>query len=315
MFTVIIPLYNKTQFIERAIHSVLQQSIKPSEIIVVDDGSIDTGPEKVKKLFGNKVNLYHQENKGVSAARNIGISKAKSPYIAFLDADDYWHEEYLELVSKGIRNFPHAGIWGTSKTSDIVELVKPKGEFYLIEDYFMKYIDHAPLLTSCVVMDSSFFKCQPGFNENLTRGEDLDVWFRAICFFGGAAFCDDKAVFYEKDDPAALTKKKFALGRSILCIIVYPEYLEKINFKDHKTKNQFEYFRARFFRLHIPKYFKALDNKKNLENAISKLNPKMLLIDWFLHLPFSFLHWFFKDGKRSMYFKKYMKGCFKYIYK
>ncbi|WP_113923019.1 glycosyltransferase family 2 protein [Cognataquiflexum aquatile] len=314
MFSVIIPLYNKSQFIERAINSALNQIFKPSEIIVVDDGSTDDGVELVKKLFSSQVELYTQENMGVSAARNYAISKAKSSYIAFLDADDFWQEEYLELISKGIKSFPHAGIWGTSKTSDIVELVKPKGEFYLIEDYFMKYVDRSPFLTSCVVMDSSFFKCQPGFNENLTRGEDLDVWFRAICFFGGAAFCDDKAVFYEKDDPTALTKRNFTFSRSILKVIASPAYTKKIIYKDQKTKKQFDYFRSKFFRIHIAKYFKAPENKEDIEDVISKLNPKMLLIDLFLNLPFSFLHWFFKDGKRSLYFRKYVKSCFKYIY-
>lgn len=315
MFTVIIPLYNKARFIERAINSALNQSVKPSEIIVVDDGSTDDGPALVKKLFGNQVEFYSQENKGVSATRNFAISKAKSDFVAFLDADDFWHEEYLELMSKGIKKFPQSGIWGTSRTSNEKELVKPLGDYYLVKDYFRTFIDRSLFLTSCVVMDISFFKSQPGFNEKLTRGEDLDVWFRAICFFGEAAFCDEKMVFYEKDDPTALTKKDFALNRSILGIIALPDYVKKIIFKDQDKKNEFDFFRYRFFRIHIIKYFNAYENKEVIVRAASELNPKMYLIDSFFYLPFPFLQWFIKDRKRNFYFKKYMKFCFNYIYK
>lgn len=94
--TVVIPLYNKGKYIERALSSVLAQTFPPLEIIVVDDGSTDDGPEKMLKFKNPKINIIRQENKGPGAARNAGLAIARGEYIAFLDADDEWLPSFLE---------------------------------------------------------------------------------------------------------------------------------------------------------------------------------------------------------------------------
>ena len=94
--SVVIPLYNKGKYIERAISSVLAQTLPPLEIIVVDDGSTDDGPEKALKFKDSQITLIQQENKGPGAARNAGLSRAKGTYTAFLDADDEWYPSFLE---------------------------------------------------------------------------------------------------------------------------------------------------------------------------------------------------------------------------
>lgn len=94
--SVVIPLYNKGKYIERALSSVFAQTQPPLEIIVVDDGSIDDGPERVLKFNASKIILIQQKNKGPGAARNVGLALAKGEYIAFLDADDEWTPFFLE---------------------------------------------------------------------------------------------------------------------------------------------------------------------------------------------------------------------------
>jgi hypothetical protein len=94
--SVVIPLYNKGKYVERALTSVLAQTFSPLEIIVVDDGSSDDGPEKVLKFSSPKITLIRQENRGPGAARNAGLAIAKGKYIAFLDADDEWMPSFLE---------------------------------------------------------------------------------------------------------------------------------------------------------------------------------------------------------------------------
>lgn len=96
--TVVIPLYNKGKYIERAIRSVLGQSRPPDEIIVVDDGSIDDGPQRVAKVNDPRIRLVQQPNRGPGSARNRGIQLATSPLIAFLDADDEWLPGFLEYA-------------------------------------------------------------------------------------------------------------------------------------------------------------------------------------------------------------------------
>ena len=93
--SVVIPAYNSEQFISETIQSVLAQSVKPAEIIVVDDGSTDETSKVVQK-FGKPVKLIQTPNSGVSHARNIGVERATSTWVAFLDSDDTWEEEFLE---------------------------------------------------------------------------------------------------------------------------------------------------------------------------------------------------------------------------
>ena len=88
--TVVIPLYNKSAEIARAVNSVLAQSMLPREIIVVDDGSTDGSGDIVEGINSPLIRLISQENRGVSVARNVGIEAATTKWVALLDGDDMW---------------------------------------------------------------------------------------------------------------------------------------------------------------------------------------------------------------------------------
>ena len=92
--SVVIPTYNSSAMVEQAIQSVLAQTYRDFEIIVIDDGSTD-GTKDVVRRFGERVRYFNQENQGVSAARNFGIHQSLGEYIAFLDSDDLWLPEKL----------------------------------------------------------------------------------------------------------------------------------------------------------------------------------------------------------------------------
>src|SRR5438270_12767689 len=106
MFSVIIPTYNRTSFVTKAVDSVLHQSFKDYEIIVVDDCSTDTTTQALEQ-YGRIITVVYQANSGVSAARNAGIKKANGRWIAFLDSDDEWNENYLARQSEQIRCNPN----------------------------------------------------------------------------------------------------------------------------------------------------------------------------------------------------------------
>lgn len=93
---IVIPLYNKAGCIERAIESIRAQTMTDWRLIVVDDGSTDGGADIVRAITDERIELIQQKNAGPGAARNAGIEKAKSKYIAFLDADDEWYKWYLK---------------------------------------------------------------------------------------------------------------------------------------------------------------------------------------------------------------------------
>ena len=94
--SVIIPLFNKGLYIRRTLNSVFAQTFKDYEVIIVDDGSTDDGPEKVMAYADSRLRLIHQANAGPGAARNRGIGEAQGKYVTFLDADDEWLPEFLK---------------------------------------------------------------------------------------------------------------------------------------------------------------------------------------------------------------------------
>ena len=105
--SVIIPNYNHAQYLGDAIQSVLDQTYRNFEIIVVDDGSTDNSREVVAG-FGDQVNYIWQENRGLSAARNTGIRRAKGTYIGLLDADDMYEPDFLSTLVSELETDPHA---------------------------------------------------------------------------------------------------------------------------------------------------------------------------------------------------------------
>ena len=100
--SVIIPVYNGELYLTEAIESVLSQSFQPSEIIVIDDGSTDNSQSIIKQYIP-KVTYVYQENKGTAAARNVGIRISRGNFLAFLDQDDIWQTEKLELQTSAFQ--------------------------------------------------------------------------------------------------------------------------------------------------------------------------------------------------------------------
>ncbi len=101
--SVVVPVYNGRQFIRRALRSAVEQTLRPMEIIVIDDGSTD---ETRKELESYAVRYQRQEHQGAGAARNLGVSLARGEWVAFLDADDVWHPDKLEIQWRHMENYP-----------------------------------------------------------------------------------------------------------------------------------------------------------------------------------------------------------------
>ena len=133
MVSVIIPAYNRSHLVTRAIQSVLNQTYKDFEVIVVDDGSTDDTKEAIANFHNEKIRyLRHEKNKGGSAARNTGIKAARGEYIAFLDSDDEWVPEKLEKQIQKIKQSPkkvgviYCGhILVSDKSKRVLRRVKP----------------------------------------------------------------------------------------------------------------------------------------------------------------------------------------------
>lgn len=238
-FSVIIPLFNKEKHIKRAIHSVLTQTYQKFELIVVDDGSTDNSVKKLNEIQDPRINLIQQNNTGVSAARNKGISVAKYNYIGFLDADDMWNPDYLLSIKNLIENYPGAGAYSTAyeikKKDGTLETslnVKNFGQEWkgIIDDYF-KYAIVAPLLTaSSVVIPKIVFKNVGKFEPGIKRGEDLEMWCR-IALAYDIAYLNTVCATYFHDAENRACNKKAILSESSVAKAVesYVKVKKKIN--------------------------------------------------------------------------------------
>ena len=102
-FSIIIPVYNVENYIDGCLKSVMNQTYKDYEVIVVNDGTKDNSMDIVRKY---DVNIIEQKNQGLSAARNTGVKNAKGEYLIFLDSDDSWNENLLEELDKSLKNKP-----------------------------------------------------------------------------------------------------------------------------------------------------------------------------------------------------------------
>lgn len=184
--TVVIPLYNGEKYILRTINSVLKQSFKDFEIVIVNDGSNDNGCKFIEELSNSKITLFNQANSGVSVARNKGIELGKGKYFAFLDADDEWDEFFLERIMELTNLYPNAGIYTSGyrmvfssgpHLQITLSEIKVKNQL-LISDYFHKALGGPFIQTSGVIIPRVVINDLGSFIVGKQWGEDLEMWAR-----------------------------------------------------------------------------------------------------------------------------------------
>jgi len=191
--SVVIPLYNKQQYIQRALDSVCAQTFDDFELIVVDDGSTDDGPEIVKSYADSRIHLIQQANAGPGAARNRGIRESTAPYVAFLDADDEWLPDFLRVSVDALENHPECTVSVTSRYNgrlreDITPALREAGlrtgVWFLREDSGLASFEQArvPLYTSAVLCRRDVLEKFGGFYDRVKVicGEDTYLWLQLL---------------------------------------------------------------------------------------------------------------------------------------
>ena len=183
-FSVIIPLYNKENFIENTLKSVLDQGFNDFEVIIVNDGSTDKSEDKIKHFDDVRIKYFSQENQGVSVARNFGISKANSNFITFIDADDYWYPEFLQEMfqtineNSGQKVFSAAIEVETARKIFQAQYSVDKTKLLQIVNYFDASSKTTVICTSCAVFHKCIFYEVGNFDSQIKSGQDTDLWIR-----------------------------------------------------------------------------------------------------------------------------------------
>lgn len=171
--SVVIPAYNAASFLPRCLESVFAQTLKPEEVLVIDDGSTDNTAALSEEMGARVV---RRKNGGLSAARNTGIKTASSEWIALLDADDRWAPEKLErqaacagsdtvLVYTGVRMFDDSGVLEESSAIDAISARE-----------MLRYSN--PITPSSVLVRRKALMQDGGFREDIRACEDWEMWYR-----------------------------------------------------------------------------------------------------------------------------------------
>lgn len=180
--SVVIPVYNRQEFIGYALESVLNQTRPADEIIVVDDGSTDRTAEVVAS-YGDAVRYFFQSNRGVSAARNNGIRHTTRPWLAFLDSDDRWHPDKLETLMQlakqqpDLRIFHSNELWIRNGRKVNQKKVHQKSGGLIYE----KCLPRCVISPSAVMLHREVFRQYGLFDEHLPACEDYEMWLRICC--------------------------------------------------------------------------------------------------------------------------------------
>lgn len=188
LFSIIIPLYNKEKHIANALDSVFNQTYKDYELIIINDGSTDDSEKIVLKYQDKRTHYFSTKNNGVSKARNLGIEKSKGILVAFLDADDYWYPNHLEILFQLYTKFPKAGLYSTSYekrfnagsilTASFNSISANNQSLKILDDFFESSTIDSIASSSVSAVPKNVLTSIHGFDPTITHGEDTDLWIR-----------------------------------------------------------------------------------------------------------------------------------------
>ena len=275
MFSIVIPLYNKEHNIKSTIDSVLSQSFSQFEIIVVDDGSSDNSIAVINSIEDERIRIISKKNGGVSSARNVGIYSSRYEYIAFLDADDLWDENYLLEQKKMIEDFPDAVMWGINFAPVLngmeythYSTALPEGFRGIVKNYFQMTGRVSDLFcSSSVVIKKDILHNCGLFDERIRYAEDLDMWYRIIARHP-VAFYDKVMVFYQHD------AENRALSHRIPLVTYLPYFVDKfVTYKDNFT---FYKFINNWSAIKIKQYYRNRSTRQIAIEAAQKLDFSVL---------------------------------------
>jgi glycosyltransferase involved in cell wall biosynthesis len=207
--SVLLPLFNKEKEVLRAVNSVLSQTINYFEIVVVNDGSTDKGPDLVRAIKDPRIKVINQENSGVSAARNRGVAESRAELVAFLDADDEWEPDFLETIMHLKNKFPSCEVFATNylfrRKNNLIKNTVIRGlpegfKEGILTGYFkIASQSDPPIWSSAVAVKKRALEFVGNFPVGIASGEDLITWAKLASKYQIAYSSEPKAYFYEPE--------------------------------------------------------------------------------------------------------------------
>ena len=301
MFSVVIPAYNSERFITASIKSILNQTYGDLELIIVDDGSIDGTKNAVEKFDDDRIKYIYQENGGVSAARNKGILESSGEFVCFLDSDDEWKENHLEVLASLIEKYSHCGLFITGydvrlNTGEVIhkseqilrriseeQITSDNGFDVLIKNgYFFN--------TNTMCCKREVFDKVGMFEVGVQNGEDDDMWFRIFACYP-IAISKKSTTVYDRSNCGATGNRGEVFApvflRRIEAILNSPEIPQyrkdslRVWVERNKLSRARKYIlvgkKREALQLLMAIQFKKSDKRKYLETVLCMFIPSKLI--------------------------------------
>lgn len=283
LITVIIPTYNSAQYLTAAVESVLQQTFKDLEILIIDDGSKDNTSELVKS-FGDKVRYIYQENAGVSIARNNGIKESKGKYVAFLDADDTWLPTKLEKQVKALKDNPDykfcfSDFVGVDQNLQPIEMKRARLLNSAIKDLLLR--GNVVGSICAVLCERELFDEVGGFDPKLSQCADWDMWIR-LATLTDFLFIDEQLVTYRQHD-SNMSRNAILLEQDSLCVLEKGFAMDSVP-KEIKNKRRVAF--ARNYMVLAGTYYHSKLYKHFLRCAAISIKLDVKQMSYLLAFPF-----------------------------
>lgn len=185
-FTVIIPLYNKEDYIEDALKSIFNQTFEGFEIIIINDGCTDKSMDIVHSFKDSRLKIINQSNKGLSIARNNGIKKAYTDYIAFIDGDDLWGNNHLQQLHDLINLYPNCGLYATGYTIQKSKTISHRAQFNdlpknfkgIVPNFFKHSLQHCVAWVGSICIPTKILEEMNYFDTEIFSEQDTDLYIK-----------------------------------------------------------------------------------------------------------------------------------------
>lgn len=283
--SIIVPIYNSELYISECINSILNQTYKDIEIILVNDGSTDNSLNICKKYKDNRIVIINKDNSGVSDSRNMGIEHSTGNYISFVDSDDIIDTHYIEYLVKGIEktkfnittrvSFENNNIPSIDNSKYISKILN-ENELILIDEMEMLNAPWGKLFNKEIIINNNI-----RFEKNISLGEDLLFNLEYLKYINAACIVENKLYYYRHSDNNTLGFKYRDNMEQIQLNLLnkyqqtfvnykrdYPKiYNEKtLNTLNNIIKNEFRNNKINFFTK--IKKVKSFLNKKEIKKLI-----------------------------------------------
>ncbi|MEM7185257.1 MAG: glycosyltransferase family 2 protein [Bacteroidota bacterium] len=307
MISVIVPLYNKATFVEATIDSVLNQVFTNFELLVINDGSTDGSEQVVQAIEDPRLRLIHIEHSGVSEARNKGIRESKYEWVAFLDADDWWDENFLQAMVDVISAFPGQKLFASGRTHVFTDELKRYDNALLPNDgevgmvnFFEVIGNHLPLINSSnAIIQKDHLLASGVFRPGQKKHEDHDLWIR-LCLGEEVVFLNRNLSFYRNTESNSASNQHYEPADFSLFLNTLHETGDRLNASE---KKHFINYCNRFVLYTYIKNYKSY-NKHEDRNVVVLARkvmsgPKKTLLNFLHWFPFKGTYGFFRLLKRK----------------